>query len=99
VARIEVSVHSSDHLVAIPSWLGRMAGIEKRQPATFYVTGRGKYESGEGRTCLGKIRAALLADTVFAAKLVNPTTGINNLLLSGIKRMAGRADFNIEVVT
>ena len=38
-----------------------------------------------------------LAYAVFAAELVYPTTAINNFLLAGIKRVAGRAHFDCQV--
>jgi hypothetical protein len=40
----------------------------------------------------------LLANTVFAAELVNASTGIDDLLFARVKRVAGRTYFYREVV-
>ncbi len=39
-----------------------------------------------------------LADTVLASELVHPTAGIDDFLLTGLERMAGRAHFDEEVL-
>ena len=36
---------------------------------------------------------------VLLAELVDATAGVHDLLLAGVERMAGRADFNLQVVT
>lgn len=43
-------------------------------------------------------RILRLADTVLAAELIDPAAGIENLLLTGIERMTGRAHFDEEVL-
>lgn len=35
---------------------------------------------------------------VLASELIDPATGIDNLLLAGIKRMAGRTHFNMQLI-
>ena len=40
-----------------------------------------------------------LAETVLAAELVDPATGVDDFLLARVERMTGRADLDCEVLT
>ena len=40
-----------------------------------------------------------LAQTVLATELVHPASGVNDLLLARVERVAGRTDFDQQVLT
>jgi hypothetical protein len=48
-------------------------------------------------TCGTELRG--LADTVFAAELVDPPTSIKDFLLTGVERMTCRAHFDEQILT
>ena len=81
-----------------------MGSLEKgaRQSSSYNTLWCRKPETranGQGNVRLYENPGCVLAHTVFTAEFIDAATGIDDLLLTGIERMTGRADLDSQVIT